>query len=109
MDANRLKSISRNMLDVLQTDPRNYRNFGIYWWPVKRVLKRLYTRDNLYMLGDYEDEEVAAMVPVGLNLDDLMQAALEEYGRNATFNLNSAQVANTEGEPVTIFDEDAGI
>ncbi len=108
MDELRLKSVCRNILDTLQTDPRQYRLFGIFWWPVKAILRRYYTTDNLYMLGEYEDANVAEMVPAG-SLDETLSRALHEYGYNAQFNMLRAEVRNEEGEPVTIYDDDAGI
>jgi len=71
-------------------------------------MRRFYTTDNLYLLGEYEDADVAEMVPAR-SLDETLTRAFQEYGYNAQFNLLRAEVANDEGEPVTIYDADAGL
>ncbi len=53
----------RNIVQQLQTDPVRYKLFGIYWWPIKKLLKGAgYGPDQLPMLGDYQDDEIAAHV-----------------------------------------------
>jgi hypothetical protein len=43
----------RNTLQQLQQDPRRYKLFGVYWWPVKEQLKLAgYGPDQLYMIYD---------------------------------------------------------
>lgn len=108
MDKNDIDRTLRNILHILQTDPVKYRCFGAWWWPIKALLKTRYTQDNLYMLGDYEDPDGAARVP-DLGLVETVGSALEEFQRNAVFNLGSAEVIDPDGEPYTIYDEDAGI
>ncbi len=103
-----METVARNILGTLQTDPRAYRGFGIYWWPIKAFLKTYYTQANLYMLGDYTDPEVAEMVP-DMPVADMLARALQEYGFNTQFGMGSAQVENEDGETVTIWDGDAGI
>jgi hypothetical protein len=45
-------------------DPRRYKLFGIYWWPMKDFLKAAaYGKDQLYMLADYRDAITADLVP----------------------------------------------
>jgi hypothetical protein len=54
----------RNTLHLLQQQPQRYKLFGVWWWPVKALLKRQgYTITDLYILGDYVDPITAAMVP----------------------------------------------
>ena len=54
----------RNTLQHLQQDPRRYKLFGIYWWPMKAFLKAAgYGPDQLYMLKDYRDATTADLVP----------------------------------------------
>lgn len=100
--------IAENFLRVLQTDPVKYRAFGVYWWFVKAFMKRYFTADNLYMLGDYVDEEQAAMVPEHGSLQEALTAAIETYQWNLVHNMDSARVMAPDGETVTIFDQDAG-
>lgn len=98
----------KNILQQLQEEPQRYKLFGVWWWPVKALLRRLYTTDNLYMLGPYQDEKTAAMV-LRENLQDTMRAALEEYGFNAVYPHPAGMVENPDGEMVLIFDADAEI
>ena len=104
----RLSSTVANILQFLQTDPRNYRNFGVYWWFIKALIREYHTTDDCYLLGNYVDTQVAAMLPPG-TLEQTLGRALTEYEYNARFNMMCAQVTNEEGEEVTIFDEDAGL
>ncbi len=97
------------VLHQLQGDPIRYRLFGIYWWPVKLLLKRAgYGRHQLYLLGDYQDAGTADLVP-RMNLQDTMTAALEEFRRNAIFPHAGGMVESPDGEMVRLFDQDAGM
>ena len=98
-----------NVLEMLQTDPAAYKLFGIYWWPVKALLRRVYDRDRLYLLGSYQDPVTAALVPGGMGLQATLQAAFAEYGRNARFGRAGGVVEDPDGDLVTIYDEDAGL
>lgn len=108
MDTNQIESTLRTILALLQERPERYRCFGVYWWPVKALLKRYYTQDNLYLLGSYEDRDTAARVP-RVGLQELIAMALEEYNQNARYNLGRATVVDTDGAPCTIYDEDVGL
>ena len=99
----------RNIVQALQVEPGRYKLFGIYWWPIKVLLKRAgYGPDQLYMLGGYQDPETAALVP-GMGLEDTLRAAFEEYGRNARYPREAGHVEGPDGEVVVIYDEDAGL
>lgn len=106
--AAKVSELVANILRILQADPRNYRNFGVFWWPVKALMREYYSADDLYLLGSYVDPGVAAMVPSG-SIEQTLGRALAEYAYNARYNSRRSQVANEEGEMVTIFDEDAGL
>lgn len=98
-----------NVLHQLQGDPARYKLFGIWWWPVKQLLKRAgYDKNHLYLLGSYQDETVAELVP-RLDLQGTMREALEEYNFNAKFARSGGRVETPDGEIVVLFDEDAGI
>jgi hypothetical protein len=97
----------RNVLMTLQADPQRYRCFGVYWWPMKALLRQQFGQQQLYMLGKYEDPEVAALVP-DLSLTQMLAAAFEEYGQNLRYGPDGRTTA-PNGEPVTIFDADAGL
>jgi len=104
-----MKDVFRNIVQQLQLEPRRYKLFGIYWWPIKALLKASgYTTDNLYMLGGYQDEMTASLVPK-MSLQDTITAALEEYGQNAVFPHPDGAVEDPNGEMVVVFDEDAGL
>jgi hypothetical protein len=99
----------RNILQALQADPTRYKRFGIWWWPVKALLKRAgYGPENLYLLGSYVDPGTAALVP-RLGLEDTMREALAEFGANSRYPREAGQVEGPDGEIVVIHDEDAGL
>ena len=99
----------RNVLQQIQAEPKRYKLFGVYWWPMKALLRRAgYGQAQLYMLGTYQDGETAALVPP-MSLPDTLEAAFAEYGQNARYPHGDGRVESPDGELVTIFDEDAGI
>jgi hypothetical protein len=98
----------RNVLQQLQTEPRRYKLFGVWWPAVKDLLKRAgYGPDQLYMLGDYQMPDIAALVPRA-GLEDMLAAAFEEYGQNARYPHSDGLVEGPDGELVMVYDEDAG-
>jgi hypothetical protein len=107
-DAIDVEAALRNVLAQLQQEPRRYRLFGLWWWPVKALLKGAgYGRDQLYLLGDYQGPGQAAMVPE-MPLRETLAAAFAEFGHNARYPRPGGVVEDPEGELVTIFDADAG-
>lgn len=94
-------------LQILQADPRAYLSFGAYWYFVKALLKRYYTADNLFLLGDYEDQDVIARMPV-LSAEEMLAAAIETYQHNAAYNLGRNEVEDDNGETFILIDPDAG-
>ena len=104
------KTFAASTLALLQQDPRRYRHFGAHWYLVKAVLKKFYTRDNLHMLGDYMDQAVIERMPAHADLNQALEAAIEEYRANAAFNLGRAEVPDlTGGGTFTLVDTDAGV
>lgn len=98
-----------NVVQQLQEEPQRYKLFGVWWWPVKALLRRAgYGPDQLALLGSYVDPETAAMVPRA-GLEETLRAAFQEYGQNARFPHPDGKVENPDGELVTIYDEDAGL
>ena len=98
-----------NILQVLNADPKQYRNFGFRWWAVKAILKRHgYDTSRFYGLGDFVDEEALALVEPGPDAY-VLAWALDEYGHNARLNLGSATVYLPDGTPYTIFDSDCAL
>lgn len=108
MDAIDIEKAMRNTLAVLQADPARYRNFGVYWWPVKALLRRYYTKDNLYLLGTYEDPDGASRVP-RVGLQEMLELAFEEYEKNARLGMGGNQVEDADGESYMIYDQDAAM
>lgn len=103
------KTFAASTLQLLQDDPRRYKLFGVYWYLVKAVLKKFYTRDNLHLLGDHVDPDVAARMPEHADLQEALAAAIEEYRQNASFNLGRSDVEDpTGGGTVELIDPDAG-
>lgn len=98
-----------NVIQILQTAPGNYKRFGIYWWPLKRLMVASgLGPDQLYMLGGFQDTEQADMVPAA-PLAETLEAAFDEYRFNATYPYPDGRVETPDGEFVTIYDEDAGL
>lgn len=100
--------IARNILLLLQEDPKRYRNFGVWWWPIKAIMKHYYTREQLHLLGDYEDPAGIEKTPAA-SLDETLLAALETYAHNARYNLGRAETEGPDGETYVVYDEDAGV
>lgn len=101
------KQFAASTLQLLQADPGKYVNFGMYWYLVKGVLKHFYTKDNLFLLGDYIDKNVTDRMPQHISLVEALEAAAEEYQQNAMFNLGSNVVRDADGEQFTLIDTDA--
>lgn len=102
------KQFAASTLQLLQANPGRYVNFGMYWYLVKGVLKHYYTKDNLFLLGDYLDKSVTDRMPEHTNLAEALEAAAEEYQENAMYNLGSNVVRDADGEQFTLIDTDAG-
>lgn len=103
------KTFAASTLQLLQQDPRRYKNFGVYWYLVKAVLKHFYTRENLHLLGDFQDQSVIERMPPAASLPEALEAAAAEYQQNASFNLGRNQIEAPDGEVFTLIDPDAGI
>lgn len=103
------KTFAASTLQLLQDDPRRYRNFGAHWYLVKAVLKKFYSRENLHLLGDHVDQTVIDRMPVHADLQEALAAAIEEYRRNASFNLGRSDVEDpVGGGTFQLIDPDAG-
>ncbi len=103
------KTFAASTLQLLQEDPRRYKNFGAYWYLVKAVLKKFYTRDNLNLLGDHVDQLVVARMPPHADLQGALAAATDEYRQNAAFNMGRNEVEDhTGGGTFMLVDPDAG-
>lgn len=103
------KTLAASTLQLLQADPSKYRLYGMYWYLIKALMKRFYTVENLYLLGDYEDPTVIDRMPPHANLQEALAAAVEEYRQNASFGMGSTVVTDDDGEAFTLVDQDAGL
>lgn len=103
------KTFAASTLQLLQGDPRRYVAFGVYWYLVKAVLKKFYTRENLHLLGDHVDAAVAERMPEHADLAEALDGAVAEYRKNASFNLGSNEVEDlVGGGTFRLVDPDAG-
>lgn len=103
------QTFAASTLQLLQQDPRRYVLFGVYWYLVKRVLLKFYTRDNLHLLGDHVDQDVVQRMPEHADLQEALAAAVAEYRKNASFNLGSNEVEDLAGGGTFhLVDPDAG-
>ncbi|MDP3327186.1 hypothetical protein [Parvibaculum sp.] len=91
---------------LLNEDVRRYRNFGVYWFAVKAVLKRYFDRNEMPILGNYVAESVVSRMPEGLDMGDVLAAAAGEYQENASFNLGRNRLSDPSGEFFTLIDPD---
>ena len=102
------EKLAASTLQLLQADPSRYRNFGVYWYLIKSLMKRYYTRNNLYLLGDYVDKTVTDRLPPEQSLSESLEDAVREYGVNAAYNLGSNHMVDPDGEEFILMDQDAG-
>jgi len=102
------EALARNALALLQADPKKYKTFGFYWWPIKVLLKDYYDTDNLYLLGDYMDKSALSKLPK-VSADELLGMALNEHRNNAIHGTGMQTLFDPEGEPYVLYDEDAGM
>lgn len=100
-----IKSALRNVLLILQQDPLAYRKFGVYWWPIKALLKQAgYTRDNLYILGDYMEPGAEALIE-SASVEQTLRAAFEEYNQSHATGILESETK--DGETYRCHDLDA--
>lgn len=104
-----MATFAASVLQMLADDPRRYRNFGPYWWFVKALLKRFYTREQLMILGDYIDPEAERRMPRKHTGADILPAAIEEYRINAQYKMLDEHFIDDDGEEWTLWDADASI
>lgn len=101
--------VCESIVRLLQADPIRYRQFGCFWWGVKRILKQHgYGQDQLFLLGPYTDPEAESHLPI--ETDAVMLAmAIQEQQRNAFMQWDSADCYLPDsGEPYHLQDNDAG-
>jgi hypothetical protein len=102
------KQLAASTLQLLQADPRRYRYFGVYWYFIKALMKRYYTKDNLYLLGDFVDQTVIDRMPQEHTLEETLDAAVAEYQHNFAYSMGR-NPTDPDGEEFTLFDQDANL
>lgn len=99
---------ARNVVLLLQGEPLYYRNYGVWWWHVKRELKRLgFSRENLAHLGDFEDRACADHYYEGLSPAELDREAAEYQFSAAMVHRNEPMATAPDGEVYLLHDQDA--
>lgn len=101
-------AFAANARALLIENPANYRAFGVYWFLVKALLKRIYPSAEMPILGDYVDPSVIERMPKGLTLGELLAAAGEEYGANSSLGTPADRLEDPDGEFFTLADPDMG-
>jgi hypothetical protein len=93
--------------ELLTENVLRYRNYGPYWFFVKALLRRFYSRHELpFLAGTYQDAGVSARVSHGGDLKAWLAGAVESYRHNASFNLGRNLVEDDDGDRFTLFDPD---
>jgi len=102
-----VSAFARNVVAMLQQDPQRYKTFGIWWWPLKIILKRYHDSKELYLLGPCQDPSAAEQLG-NPGLQETIRAAIEEHQNNMTLGQIDGHVFGPDGEPYEIYDPDAG-
>lgn len=100
----------RCVAQFLEKEPEYYKNFSVYWWRLKELLKQAgHTQEQLQILGDYTEvaqRDRFASMPIGSFLDE----AFEEQDSNVALHRNEGTLIDPEtGDVVVIFDQDLGL
>lgn len=95
-----------NARQLILERPSNYRAFGVYWFLVKALLKKLYPPAEMPLLGDFEDQSVIDRMPKGLGLTELLSLASEEYAANMGLGTPRHRLEDPDGEFFILSDPD---
>ena len=96
-----------NVVSLLQKDPFYYRNFGVWWWHVKRQLKRNgFDQPQLQHLGGFTDPSVEPYY-TGRSVRDLDREAFSYQHEHAFSDYNSPNAMTPDGEIYLVQDQDA--
>lgn len=98
---------ARSVVLLLEAEPFYYRNFGVWWWFVKRELKRLgFTEANLAHLGTFEDTDCADHYYAGLSPAELDDEAFSYQADASMRHRNHPEASTPDGELYRLLDED---
>lgn len=101
----------RDVLHAIATDlqgqPMRYRWYGVWWWPIKAMLKRAGWGQNLPMLRNYLDPEAIATIPADLSAGQVLAEGLAQYQIAARFAPQKEWVDTPAGDDmIRIYDAD---
>lgn len=99
-------AFAANARALLLERPVNYRAFGVFWYLVKALLKRIYPPAEMPLLGDFVDASVVERMPKGLSLRELLAAAADEYAANAGLGTPAHRLEDPDGEFFVLLDPD---
>ena len=93
-----------NIVMMLTQDPLYYRNFGYFWWWIKRELKTVgHTQDEIVHLGEYEDNSVW---PLYEDYGDVVLEAMAFQENHRFDKRNNPYSQLPGGETYLLVDED---
>ena len=97
------------IVQMLQAEPRRYRDYGCFWWGIKRILKEHgYGPDQLYLLGSCTDLEAESHLPAEPDAALLAEAIREQQYRAAFEPYSPDCYYPDDGSPYHLVDDDAG-
>jgi hypothetical protein len=97
---------ARNVVALLQKEPLYYRNFGIWWWHIKKALKlQGFTKDQLQHLGTYADP-TADPYYEGKTAEQLENEAFLHQFNHTFASYNNNQSHTPDGEVYVVLDND---
>nr|CAB4128749.1 hypothetical protein UFOVP114_71 [uncultured Caudovirales phage] len=97
---------ARNVVTLLQSDPLAYRRFGVWWYHVKKQLKRHGFDDKMLAhLGNYTDAAATAHYK-GLSEQDLDDQAFDAQAAQQFEGASSGWGFSPDGEQYHLLDED---
>lgn len=94
---------ARNVALMLSDEPLYYRNFGVWWWWVKRELRRLGFEQ---FVGPFEDQGCAEHYYDGMGPDELDREAFAYQLSAATTHRNEPMATAPDGEVYLLHDQD---
>ncbi len=102
-----IPEVLRNIARDLQVRPTRYRWFGVWWWPIKAMLRRCGMGPLLGpMLGATVDRDAVATLPAGMGAGEMLAEGLAHYGRAARLAPLAEWADAPNGDRVRIHDPD---
>lgn len=102
------RQVLQNYVAMLQTEPLYYRNFGVYWYRFKQILRAAgFNQDHATILGDYVEEDLVERFK-DMDEETFLPLAMEEAMANWQLNDQSQWQADPDGGYVFTLDQDLG-